>query len=260
MQHYFEGKKVLITGASSGIGKALAIALSKFNTELVLASRNTNALEQVAAQCHSKAQVTVAELDLSARANHQAFVHKFEGFDLVFHNAGISQRSLVAETIFDVDHKLMEVNYLGTVHLTKLLLPAMLQQGGGHFIVVTSLTGLIPTPYRSSYAASKHALHGFFDSMRAELESQGIHITLAAPGFVQTNVSVNALIGDGSVLGKMDDAQANGITAEHCADQILKATAKKKRLQLIGRESYAVWVRRFFPSLFARLIKKAKVR
>ena len=227
MQHYFQGKKVLITGASSGIGKALAIALSKFNTELVLASRNTNALEQVAAQCHSKAQVTVAELDLSARANHQAFVHKFEGFDLVFHNAGISQRSLVAETIFDVDHKLMEVNYLGTVHLTKLLLPAMLQQGGGHFIVVTSLTGLIPTPYRSSYAASKHALHGFFDSMRAELESQGIHITLAAPGFVQTNVSVNALIGDGSALGKWITPKPMGLPQSTALIKSLKPLPKR---------------------------------
>ena len=162
MQHYFEGKKALITGASSGIGKSLAIALSKFNTELVLASRNTNALKEVAAQCHSKAQVTIAELDLSARAQHEAFVHKFEGFDLVFHNAGISQSSLVAETIFDVDHKLMEVNYLGTVHLTKLLLPSMLKKGSGHFIVITSLTGIIPTPYRSSYAASKPCPTRFF--------------------------------------------------------------------------------------------------
>jgi len=260
MQHYFEGKKVLITGASSGIGRALTIALSSFNTNLVLASRNTKALRVVAAECHTNAHLIIAKLDLSSREQHFKFARKFNDFDLVFHNAGISQRSLVAETVFDVDYKLIEVNYLGTVHLIKLLLPSMLKKGSGYFIVITSLTGLIPTPYRSSYAASKHALHGFFDSMRAELESQGIHITLIAPGFVQTNVSVNALISDGRILGKMDDAQANGITADYCAHQILRATSKKKRLQLIGRKSYSVWVRRFFPSLFARLIKKAKVR
>jgi short-subunit dehydrogenase len=167
---------------------------------------------------------------------------------------------LAKDTDFSVDQKLMAVNYLGTVSLTKAILPFMLKNGRGHFGVVTSLTGIIPSPYRSGYAASKHALHGFFDSLRAELEDHGISVTLLAPGFVKTKVSINALGPNGEAIGVMDHAQANGISAEHCAKKIIKALKHGKREVYIGRESYAAYVKRYFPSLFARLIKKAKVR
>jgi len=154
----------------------------------------------------------------------------------------------------------MAINYIGTVSLTKAILPHFLEKKQGHFTVITSLTGVFASPFRSGYAASKHALHGFFDSLRAELEDEGIRVTIAAPGFVKTKVSINALTADGTSLGSMDDAQAKGISAETCAQKTIRAIAKNKREIYIGRESYAAYVKRYLPGLFARLIKKAKVR
>jgi short-subunit dehydrogenase len=257
-------KTIWITGASSGIGEALAKQLSEAGAKLILSARRAAELERVKASCGKPAQISILPLDLAAPETHeaktQAAIQAFGHIDILINNGGISQRSLVKDTVLEVDRKLMEVNYLGAVSLTKQLLPHMLERGQGHFVVVTSLTGKFGTPYRSGYAASKHALHGFYDSLRAELEDQGISVTLAAPGFVKTNVSLNAFVGDGSKANVMDDAQANGISAGVCARSIIRAMRKKKREVCIGRESYGVYVKRFFPGLFARIIKRAKVR
>lgn len=258
------GKTIWITGASSGIGEALALQLSQHSVKLILSARREKELQRVKSQCHQQENIQILPLDLADHASHKDKVEQairfFGQVDILINNGGISQRSLVKDTQLEVDRKLMEVNYLGTVSLTKHLLPHMLEGVQGHIAVVTSLTGKFGTPYRSGYAASKHALHGFFDSLRAELEDQGINVTIAAPGFVKTQVSVNALTGDGSQLGRMDDAQANGISPEACAKAIIKAISKKKREVYIGRESYGVYVKRFFPGLFARMIKRSKVR
>ena len=255
-------KVIWITGASSGIGRALAIQLAGENT-LILSSRNLNDLEETKRRCASS-KVHLEPLDLGDFDSHNSIVAQviknLGPIDHLIHCGGISQRSLVKDTLFSVDEKLMAINYIGTVSLTKAILPHFLEKKQGHFTVITSLTGVFASPFRSGYAASKHALHGFFDSLRAELEDEGVRVTIAAPGFVKTKVSVNALTGDGTSLGSMDDAQAKGISAEACASKTIRAIAKNKREVYIGRESYAAYVKRFLPGLFARLIKKAKVR
>ncbi|OEJ99763.1 SDR family oxidoreductase [Roseivirga misakiensis] len=255
---------IWITGASSGIGEALAIQLSVMGVNLILSARRTVELERVRALCASPEKVKILPLDLTDLDSHgektTEAISLFGQVDHLINNGGRSQRSLVKDTILQVDRDLMEVNYFGSVSLTKQLLPHMLKRGSGHFTIITSLTGVFGTPYRSGYAASKHALHGFYDSMRAELEDVGIKVTIAAPGFVKTNVSINAFQGDGQALGQMDDAQANGLTPDECAKAIIKAIRKQKREVYIGKESYAAYVKRYLPWLFARLIKKAKVR
>ena len=185
----------------------------------------------------------------------------FGGLDLLLHNGGISQRSLIKETQLEVDRRLMEVNYFGTVALTKAVLPYFIQNKKGHFAVVTSLVGKFGSPYRSSYAGAKHALHGFFDTLRAEHYQDNIAVTLICPGFIHTQVSVNAVTGDGSPLGEMDQAQAQGMSAEACADQLLRALLRKKEEVYIGgKETWAVYLKRFFPGIFSRILRKANVR
>ncbi|MBO6759784.1 MAG: SDR family oxidoreductase [Roseivirga sp.] len=259
-----QNKTIWLTGASSGIGEALAKQLSQFPINLILSSRRKDELERVKSECANQDRIKVLPLDLMQSETFEKKVQEaisaFGQVDILINNGGRSQRSLVKDTVLQVDRDLMEVNYFGSVGLTKALLPHMLEHGSGQFVVVTSLTGIFGTPYRSGYAASKHALHGFYDSMRAELEDSGIKVTIAAPGFVKTNVSVNAFTGDGSALGSMDNAQANGLTADECAKSIIKAMAKEKREVYIGRESYGAFVTLFLPGLFARMIKKAKVR
>lgn len=259
-----ENKTIWLTGASSGIGEALAKQLSQFPLNLILSSRREDELQRVKSECANQDRIAVLPVDLMQSETFKLRVQEalaiFGRVDVLINNGGRSQRSLAKDTLLQVDRDLMEVNYFGSVGLTKALLPHMLKRRSGHFLVVTSLTGIFGTPYRSGYAASKHALHGFFDSLRAELEDQGIQVTIAAPGFVKTNVSVNAYTGDGSSLGSMDRAQANGLSPEKCAKAIIRAMVKGKREVYIGRESYGAYVKRFLPGLFARIIKKAKVR
>ena len=180
--------------------------------------------------------------------------------DVLVHNGGVSQRSLARDTSPEVDRRLMETNFLGPVALTKALLPSMLARRSGHVVVVSSLVGKIGTPLRSGYSASKHALHGFFDSLRAEVWREGIRVTIACPGFIRTEVSVNALTGDGSPQGTMDEAQAHGMAPADCAEAIVRAVERGKDEMLIGeKERWAVHLARFLPGLFHRLIRTAKV-
>lgn len=175
-------------------------------------------------------------------------------------NAGISQRSLAKDTSFEVDKRMMNVNFLGTVCLTKCVLPVFLQQNSGQFITITSVVGKIGSPMRTSYAASKHALHGFFDSLRAELPNS-IDVMLVCPGYIRTNISINALKGDGSKQGTMDETTGNGMSPAILAEKIVEAASLGKAELHIGgfREMLAIQVGRFFPSLLRRILRKAKV-
>lgn len=191
----FQNKVIWITGASSGIGRALAIELSNQDALLIISARSKAALEAVKKSCKNPSNVWVLPLDLEA---HSSFIkitataiQIFGKIDILVNNGGISQRSLAAETNISVDKKIMEVNYTGTVALTKTILPHFIENNKGQFVVTTSMVGLIGTPLRSSYAASKHALHGFFDSLRAEVFDYNIAVTLICPGFVSTNISMN---------------------------------------------------------------------
>ena len=256
---------IWITGGSSGIGEAAAQKFSKEGYALILSSRNLQELERVKASCSSPEDIRILPLDL---ADSGGFDQKvvialsfFGRVDILLHNGGISQRSLIKDTQLEVDRKLMEVNYFGTVALTKALLPHFIERKQGQFGVVTSLVGKFGSPYRSSYAGAKHALHGFFDTLRAEHHQDGISVTLICPGFIRTQVSINAVTGDGSPLGQMDQAQDQGISPEACAEGIFKALVKKKEEVYIGgKETLAVYLKRFLPGLFSKILRSAKVR
>ena len=191
----FSGKIVWITGASSGIGKALALELSKQEAKIILSSRKKEDLELVKQQCKNVNDVKIITLDLEDYNNLQpkvdAAIALFGKIDILVNNGGISQRSFAKDTLISVDKRIMDINYLGTVALSKALLPHFIENKMGHFVVTTSIVGKIGTPLRSSYAASKHALHGFFDSLRAEHHNDNIAVTLVCPGFVNTNISKN---------------------------------------------------------------------
>ena len=256
---------IWITGGSSGIGEAAAQKFSKEGYALILSSRNLQELERVKASCSSPEDIRILPLDL---ADSGGFDQKvvialsfFGRVDILLHNGGISQRSLIKDTQLEVDRKLMEVNYFGTVALTKALLPHFMERKQGQFGVITSLVGKFGSPYRSSYAGAKHALHGFFDTLRAEHHEDGISVTLFCPGFIRTQVSINAVTGDGSPLGEMDQAQDQGMSPEACAEGIFKALVKKKEEVYIGgKETLAVYLKRFLPGLFSKILRSAKVR
>jgi dehydrogenase/reductase SDR family protein 7B len=261
----FQNKVIWITGASSGIGRALAIELSNQDALLIISARSKVALEVVKKSCKNPSNVWVLPLDLEV---HSSFIkitataiQIFGRIDILVNNGGISQRSLAIETNISVDKRIMEVNYTGTVALTKTILPHFIENKKGQFVVTTSMVGLIGTPLRSSYAASKHALHGFFDSLRAEVYDYNIAVTLICPGFVSTNISMNALTGDGTSQQKMDTATANGISPERFAKLMAKAIYSKKEETYIAgfKEKLGVYVKRWFPRVFSVMIRKLKV-
>ena len=260
----FTNKVVWITGASSGIGKALALKLSNQNVKLILSSRNSTALKTVKNECKYSNNVEIIPLDLEKHKTLNLKVEEalklFGSIDVLVNNGGISQRSFARDTSLKVDKKILDINYLGTIALTKALLPHFEEKNNGHFVVITSIVGKIGTPLRSSYAASKHALHGFFDSLRAEINEQ-IKVTLVCPGFVQTNVSINALTGSGKPQNTMDQATKNGLTPEKFALKMIKAIEKEKHEVYIGgfKEKLAVYAKRLFPKILAKMIRKLAV-
>jgi len=267
MSNFFKNKRVWVTGASSGIGEALALAFAEQGANLILSSRNELEINRVGAACANAGatSVLVQALDLEKHDTIPSIVEtvlkKVGKVDVLVNNGGISQRALAKETSLEVDKKLMAVNYFGTVALTKALLPHMLMHQLGHIVTITSLTGKFGSPYRSSYAASKHALHGFFDSLRAELYDAHIKVTLICPGFVRTNVSKNALKGDGAALGTMDEATEKGMAPERLAYKILQAIEQgMEEAYFGGKEVLGVYLKRFFPLYFSKILRKAKVR
>ena len=258
-------KTIWLTGASSGIGRALAVNLARRGARLILSARSAEGLEDCRQACTIPDRHLVLPLDLADAASlKEASRHALEkrgSIDILINNGGIGQRSLVADTRLEVDRGSMEVNFFGAVTLTKLVLPSMLSRKSGHIVVISSVIGKFGSPFRSSYAASKHALHGFFESLRAELWEAGIRVTMICPGFVRTNISVNALKGDGSTMGSMDAAQAVGMDPDICAEKIARAIeAEANEVYLGGKEKLGVYLQRFVPGLFALIIRKAKVR
>jgi len=262
------GKVIWITGASSGIGEALAYALSKQKCKLILSARRANELERVKANCMYQENIVTVPFDLSQENEIADVKNKalaiFGYIDVLVNNGGISQRGLAKDTLPEVDRKLMEVDYFGTIFLTKSLIPHFLARQQGHFVTVTSITGIVSTPYRSGYAAAKHALHGFFNALRAELwkDCKHIYVTLVCPGWTNTNLSLTALTGDGTPQNKKDDTHAKGLSADKVANAIVKAIIHRKREVYIGglKEVSAAYLQRFVPGIFARIVRVAKVK
>lgn len=266
MSNYYNDKVVWITGASSGIGEALVKELAKTsNAKIILSSRKEEQLYEIAeSEGLTVNQYAVIPLDLKNYKDMPDIVSKaiehFGKIDILINNAGLSQRSLAMETDIEVDKHLMDIDFIGTVALTKAILPYMIKNGSGQIAVVSSLMGIFGAPMRSGYAAAKHALHGFFDALRAELYDKNIAVTIICPGFIQTNISIHAVTGDGSTQGTMDDATMKGMPVDVFAKKMLSAIAKKKNQKSIGgKEVMAVYLKRFFPALLARIIRKAKV-
>ena len=261
----FQDKVVWITGASSGIGEALAVAFSREGAKLILSSRREDELERVKNSCHGTREtiyvlpMDVGQLDMMVE---KAAVAEsiFGPIDILVNNAGISQRSLVKETKLDVELKIMNVNFNGTIALTRAVLPSMPDRKSGHLVVISSLMGYLDTPLRATYAASKHALHGYFDSLRSEIWQDQVKVTLVCPGFIKTNISINAMTADGSTHDIMDNQQARGMSPEDCAAGILTAIDRGREEVLIGGiENLAVYIKRIFPRLYSKLIRRLKV-
>ncbi|HEX6227375.1 MAG TPA: SDR family oxidoreductase [Chryseolinea sp.] len=258
---------IWITGASSGIGEALTYEYAKREVRLIISARRKDELERVKQNCshRSHSNIHILPLDLSKHSTLQAIVTEalqiFGRIDILVNNGGLGQRSLIQETSLEVDRQLMEVNYFGTIAITKYLLPHFIYRQRGHIATVTSLTGKFGTPYRSAYAASKHALHGFFDALRAEHWKDNIHVTMICPGFIQTKLSAAALKGDGSAQVQLDKTSYKKKSPEWCAMRIVRAIEKRREEVYIGgREVLGVYIKRFFPRVFSKLIRKVPVR
>jgi dehydrogenase/reductase SDR family protein 7B len=259
-----KNKVVWITGASSGIGEALVYAYNQLGAKLIISARNQTELQRVKSACQTPENIEILVLDLAdgnaLPTKAEEAIRIFGQINVLINSGGISQRSLALETSNEVEQQLMDVNFWGTVMLSKSILPHLINNGGGSIVAVSSLVGKFGTRFRSAYAASKHALHGYFDSLRIELAGTNIHIMLACPGFIKTKVTINALTADGSAQGTMDSAQENGMLPEDCAKKIIKAIhAQKEEFYIGGRETYGVLLKRFVPGIFSKIIQKVRV-
>ncbi|XP_054851599.1 dehydrogenase/reductase SDR family member 7B isoform X1 [Eublepharis macularius] len=260
---YLKDVVVVITGATSGLGKECAKAFHAAGSKLVLCGRNGERLQDLlrelsATAGHSKNPhkhhtVTFDLSDTKAIVSAAQEILKHTGHvDILINNAGISYRGTIADTVVEVDRKVMETNYFGPVTLTKALLPSMIKRRQGHIVAISSVQGKIAIPFRSAYAASKHATQAFFDCLRAEVEQYGLDVTVVSPGYIQTNLSLNAITGDGSQYGMMDKTTSQGQGAAEVAQEVLSAVGKRKKEVLVAglTPSLAVYLRTLFPKLF----------
>lgn len=254
-------KVVVITGASSGIGEELAYAFAREKAIPVLIARNEEKLLTVKDHClQTTDKCYVFPCDVTNMEELKAVVTEIittiGRVDILVNNAGMSQRSYAIDTPLANDRAIMELNFFSKVAITKMILPLMISQQSGHIVVISSIVGKFGFPMRTAYSASKHAIQGFFESLRVELMDDNIFVSIISPGRIHTNISKNALTKDGSLYGKMDDGQTNGMDAAVCAQKIIKAIKVNKKEILIGnKELLMVHIRRFLPFLYYRLVK-----
>src|ERR1039458_9254417 len=262
MSSFFENKVVWITGASSGIGEALSKEFAAEKSKLVLSARRESELLRVKKECAkfiSEENILILPMDVAELSNVktevQKVIQKFGRIDILVNNAGIAQRSFAGDTPIEVERKIMEVNYFGTIILTKEILQLMRKQQSGNIVTISSVMGKLGFPGRSSYSSSKHALHGYFESLRIEENKNNIHVHIICPGYVKTNVSLNSINEKGEKYNQMDKGQEKGMDPNIAAKKILKAI-RKNRFETFfgGTELLAIILKRFLPSLFYRLI------
>jgi short-subunit dehydrogenase len=262
----YSNKTIWITGASSGIGEALAKAYYKDGANLILSSRREEALIEVRSKMNAdESRVKILTLDLSRSETFSTkttdALSLFGSIDVLVNNGGISQRSIFKDTNLDTVRKIMEVNYFGSVGLTREVIPHMINRKSGHIVVTSSVAGKIGTKYRTAYAGSKHAVQGFFDSLRQELYEYDIPVTLICPGPIKTNITKNALTEDGSSFGKMGDLHDSAMDADEMVSRIWsRLTAAKEEIIISSwKERLALVVKRISPSLLNRILKNSKV-
>jgi|SRR6056297_778719 len=260
----YKNKTIWITGASSGIGEAVAYAFAKQQSNLVLSDINEKKLHEVKNKCNSlgsQAEVFPFNLEDTYKFPEivESVIKKFKQIDVLINNGGISQRSRIDETSLDIDKKIMNINYFGNIYLTKLVLPYMKKNGGGQVAATTSIVGKFGFPLRSAYSASKHALYGFYETLRLEMASENIKVSMICPGRVQTNISMNALNKEGEKHNQMDKGQETGITVEKSAKIILKGLRKeKKEIMVGGKELLMVYFKKYLPFIFNKIAGKIK--
>lgn len=257
-------KTIWVTGASSGIGEACAYLFAQQSANLILTATRKEKLLNVQQKCMELgAKCEILPFDLSEIEQLDDLTHQalslFGEIDILFLNAGISQRAKTIDTDFSVDKKIMDVNFFAPVKITKQILPKMIENGGGTIAVTTSISGKFGFPLRSAYASSKFALYGFFETVQAEYYDDNIRVVMVCPGRVRTNISFNALEADGTKHARMDDGQAGGISSEKAARKIVRAIRKQKPEVLVGgKELLMVYIKRFLPGIVRRMVRKIK--
>lgn len=258
----FSGKIVWITGASAGIGEALAKAAAREGAKLVLSARRVKELERVVKECNIRADdYLILPMDMIETDGYPTMAQKvydhFGSIDYLFSNAGVTSRALAVETAMDVDREIMDINYFGSIAITKAVLPYMIKQNSGHLVVTSSVIGCFSTPMRSAYAASKHALHGFYNALREEVYDNKIKVTILCPGYIRTSISLNALTASGEKFNRMSKKQANGMDPDVFVKKVFKAVKKGRRQASIGGgELIGVYLYKFFPGLLSSLLRK----
>jgi len=254
-----DGQRVWITGASSGIGASLAVAFSNAGAQVILSARRQPELEQVAARCGDTADIQLLDVadQASVESAANAVQQRHGGVDILVNNAGITQRSKAIDTDMAVYRRLMEVNLFGTIALTSAVLPGMLDRGSGQIVAIASVAGKIGVPFRTGYCAAKHAVVGYCDALRAEVQDQGVGVLVVCPGFVNTPLSYAALQGDGKAHGAMDSDLASGIAPEIVADRTLRAIERGQPEILVGgKEILGVQLKRVAPRLVNRVTRR----
>ena len=263
-KNYFKGSIAWITGGSSGIGEALVKAFAASGSTVIASSNDAEGLKRVKEECKEFASsVHCVPFDLSDTeaigkvADEQ--MKKFSRIDYLINIGGISQRARIEETPIWLDRKIFEINYFGTIALSKAILPYMIRQKSGHILATSSISGRFGFPLRSTYSASKQALHGFIETLYLENKANNIKASIIIPGRVRTAISMHALTAAGQEHGKLDDGQAKGITPEKAAEQIIRGIRKNKREILVGSsELIMLHIRRYMPWLFFRIADKIK--
>jgi len=264
MENFFLQRVVWVTGASSGIGEALVYAFVRGGSRVIASSHNPEDLERVAEKCVGMpGSVSVVPFDLADSTGIEktvASVIEKEGrIDILLNIGGVSQRALIRDTPLWIDRRIMEINYFGTVSLTKAVLPFMISNGGGQIAATSSISGRFGFPLRSAYSASKHALHGFFETLMLEHGRDNIRVSVIIPGRVRTSISLHALTASGAEHGKMDEGLAGGITAEKAAEQIIRGLKRHRREILVGsKELLMLGIRKYLPALFFRMAVRMK--
>ena len=257
-------KVVWITGASSGIGASLAIQLNTLGAKVIASARRTEKLIDLKNKCPNPQNMTTLPLDITDSISIENAIEKVKQInrlDVVIHNAGIAQKGLVIENDMEVDRKIMETNYFGTVAFTKSIMPIYLKQGYGRFAIVSSFAGVMGIPGRSAYAASKHALHGFFESLKAENMSCKLNVSFILPGFINTEITAKGLCGDGRPYGTVETSHKLGMSASQCANGIIKGLLKAKNRIVIGKiEVFLLTINRISPRLGQYIIKSHPMR
>ncbi len=257
-----KNKIIWITGASSGIGEALTYACANEGAQLIISARREEELKRVAANCKADIKnIFILPLDLentsAIEEKVNQVIQKFGRIDVLINNSGIGHRTKAVNTSTEIDRKIMEINFFGTVNLTKAVARQMQKQKSGKLAVVSSIMGKYGLPLYSTYSASKHALYGYFESLRQELHKDNIKVLIVAPGFINTDVSTKLLREDGSAYGVKSEAQEKGMSAQDCAKGIVKALKSNRNHKYVGKyEIFSVYVKQFLPRLFYKLMRK----